>query len=325
MMQLRGAARRRTGHNRAAIPRHRILHPVNSLFASLGIESWKPVITALILPPVPFLLLVLVGARAAAAAARPRLARDPGQRRAASGSRRRTGAARLARPAAARRLRRRLRSRARAARRGRRAKKPLAIVILGAGSEPFAPEYGVSSLQYRIARALALRPLARRHRPARRSPSAAAPAARRKARRAEARVAAKIAADEFGRPIPLDRGRVARHARERDADDGPPQARGDQPRRPGHARLPHAARACARFTRSGRPRRPDRGGADGAGTRISRRQRSNGCPARPAFATCASCCAKLVGQRRRRLTATAAPWRGAARSPSTTGCATGAR
>src|SRR4051812_35014073 len=27
------------------------------------------------------------------------------------------------------------------------AKKPLAIVVLGGGSEPFAPEYGVSSLQ----------------------------------------------------------------------------------------------------------------------------------------------------------------------------------
>ena len=30
---------------------------------SLGIEAWKPLITALLLPPVPFLLLMLVGAR----------------------------------------------------------------------------------------------------------------------------------------------------------------------------------------------------------------------------------------------------------------------
>ena len=36
---------------------------MNSLFATLGIESWKPVITALVLPPVPFLVLVLIGAR----------------------------------------------------------------------------------------------------------------------------------------------------------------------------------------------------------------------------------------------------------------------
>ena len=36
---------------------------MNSLFIALGIESWKPAITALILPPVPFLLTMLIGAR----------------------------------------------------------------------------------------------------------------------------------------------------------------------------------------------------------------------------------------------------------------------
>lgn len=36
---------------------------LNHLFSLLGIESWKPVITALLLPPVPFLLLMLLGAR----------------------------------------------------------------------------------------------------------------------------------------------------------------------------------------------------------------------------------------------------------------------
>jgi len=36
---------------------------VNSLFVLLGIESWKPILTALVLPPVPFLVLMLVGAR----------------------------------------------------------------------------------------------------------------------------------------------------------------------------------------------------------------------------------------------------------------------
>ena len=36
---------------------------MNNLFASLGIESWKPFAAALLLPPVPLLLLVLVGAR----------------------------------------------------------------------------------------------------------------------------------------------------------------------------------------------------------------------------------------------------------------------
>ncbi len=36
---------------------------MNQLFSLLGIESWKPVLTALLLPPVPLILFVLVGAR----------------------------------------------------------------------------------------------------------------------------------------------------------------------------------------------------------------------------------------------------------------------
>ena len=36
---------------------------MNEIFLSLGIESWKPALTTLLLPPVPMLVLVLVGAR----------------------------------------------------------------------------------------------------------------------------------------------------------------------------------------------------------------------------------------------------------------------
>lgn len=36
---------------------------MNGLFVLLGIESWKPVIAALLLPPVPLLLLMLIGTR----------------------------------------------------------------------------------------------------------------------------------------------------------------------------------------------------------------------------------------------------------------------
>lgn len=36
---------------------------VNDLIMSLGLEGWKPLVTALLLPPAPFLLMVLVGAR----------------------------------------------------------------------------------------------------------------------------------------------------------------------------------------------------------------------------------------------------------------------
>ena len=36
---------------------------MNELFVTLGIESWKPWVTAPLMPPIPMLLLVLVGAR----------------------------------------------------------------------------------------------------------------------------------------------------------------------------------------------------------------------------------------------------------------------
>jgi uncharacterized SAM-binding protein YcdF (DUF218 family) len=36
---------------------------VNDVFLQLGIESWKPVLSALLLPPVPWLVLALLGAR----------------------------------------------------------------------------------------------------------------------------------------------------------------------------------------------------------------------------------------------------------------------
>jgi uncharacterized SAM-binding protein YcdF (DUF218 family) len=36
---------------------------MNDIFTALGIESWKPLLSALMLPPAPMLLLVLVGAR----------------------------------------------------------------------------------------------------------------------------------------------------------------------------------------------------------------------------------------------------------------------
>src|SRR4051812_43645645 len=53
-------------HNRCPSLQHRGLiacAPVNHLFVLLGIEAWKPVLTALLLPPMPFLVGILVGAR----------------------------------------------------------------------------------------------------------------------------------------------------------------------------------------------------------------------------------------------------------------------
>jgi uncharacterized SAM-binding protein YcdF (DUF218 family) len=172
---------------------------VNSLFVSLGIESWKPILTALLLPPVPLLLLVLIGARLllprrglgwlviVVSVALLWLSAC-------------TGAARLLeqlvlQPPAALSF-----DRIRALRADVAAKKPIAIVVLGAGSEPFAPEYGVSSLRYpsleRLRYGVWL------------AGQTGAPIAfsggtgwAQQGSTAEARVAAKIAAEEFGRPI----------------------------------------------------------------------------------------------------------------------------
>jgi uncharacterized SAM-binding protein YcdF (DUF218 family) len=119
---------------------------LNSFFTMLGIEPWKPVFAALLLPPVPFLLTTLIGARLLL----PR--RGLGWfvilfsvamlwLSACTGAARFTMQTLLEPPAAL------SFDRVRELRNEIQAKKPIAIVILGAGTEPFAPEYGVSSLQ----------------------------------------------------------------------------------------------------------------------------------------------------------------------------------
>ncbi len=172
---------------------------MNSLFVLLGIESWKPIIGALLLPPVPFLVLILFGARLLL----PR--RGLGWLvivfsvamlwlSACSGAARGLSQLILPSPAAL------SFDRVRDLRVEALAKKPIAIVILGAGTEPFAPEYGVSSLQStsleRLRYGIWL------------ATQTGAPVAfsggsgwAQADSTAEARVAGKIAAEEFGRPI----------------------------------------------------------------------------------------------------------------------------
>ena len=172
---------------------------MNSLFASLGIESWKPVVAALLLPPVPLLLLVLVGARLLL----PR--RGLGWLvilvsvallwlSACTGAAQLLSRGLLQAPAALSFDRiRELRAEA-------AAKKTVAIVVLGGGSEPFAPEYGVSSLQASSLERLRYGVWL--------AAQTGAPLAfsggtgwAQQGSTSEARVAAKIAAEEFGRPI----------------------------------------------------------------------------------------------------------------------------
>jgi uncharacterized SAM-binding protein YcdF (DUF218 family) len=165
----------------------------------LGIESWKPILAALLLPPVPFLLLTLVGARLLL----PR--RGLGWLlivtsvvllwlSACSGAAR--GIAQLMlQPPVALSIDRVHELRAEVA-----ARKPVAIVILGGGVEPFAPEYGVSSLQYASLERLRYGLWLGRETGAPIAYSGGIGWAQQDAA-PEARIAAKIAAEDFNRPI----------------------------------------------------------------------------------------------------------------------------
>lgn len=118
---------------------------MNNLFSLLGIETWKPVLTALLLPPVPLLVLMLVGTRLV----RPR--RGPGWMlvllgalgiwlSACSGI-----SALITRgwlhppPALNAEQIAQLRSEV-------KARQALTIIVLGAGRDNYAPEYGSSNL-----------------------------------------------------------------------------------------------------------------------------------------------------------------------------------
>lgn len=172
---------------------------MNSLFVLLGIESWKPTIAALLLPPVPFLVLVLFGARLLL----PR--RGLGWLvilfsvvmlwlSACSGVARGLSYLVLPSPAAL------SFDRVRELRAETMAKKPLAIVILGAGTEPFAPEYGVSSLTSLSLERLRYGVWIAAQTGAPMAFSGGTGWAQSDST-AEARVAGKIAAEEYGRPI----------------------------------------------------------------------------------------------------------------------------
>ena len=116
---------------------------LNSIFTMFGIETWKPVIAALLLPPVPLLLLMLIGARLIL----PRrglgwlvmivsvtllwLSTCTGSAQLLS-----QFALRPPAPLSADRI-----TELKA-----QTKTPTAIIVLGGGLEPYAPEYGVSSL-----------------------------------------------------------------------------------------------------------------------------------------------------------------------------------
>jgi uncharacterized SAM-binding protein YcdF (DUF218 family) len=172
---------------------------LNSLFVFLGVESWKPVLAALLLPPAPLLLLLLIGARlllprrglgwfiVLLSVALLWLSTCVG-----------TGAALnqfLLRPPVAVNPLRIAEIKTEV-----QAKQATAIVVLGAGMEPFAPEYGVSSLQPATLERLRYGLWLSRETGAPVVFAGAAGAAQ-VGSTPEAQVAARVAAQEFGRPI----------------------------------------------------------------------------------------------------------------------------
>jgi uncharacterized SAM-binding protein YcdF (DUF218 family) len=118
---------------------------VNQLFVLLGIESWKPVLTALMLPPVPLIVLMLIGARLilprrgigwlviVLSATLMWLSCTAGAGRLLAQAMLRPPA--VLNPARVAELKARV-----------QAKEPIAIVVLGGGLKALAPEYAVSSL-----------------------------------------------------------------------------------------------------------------------------------------------------------------------------------
>ena len=173
---------------------------MNSLLVLLNIESWKPVLTALILPPTPLLLLLLVGARLML----PR--RGWGWLiiltsvsllwlSACTGVSTLLTQFVLHPPPAV--------SEARIAelKADVRAKRPVAIVILGGGLEPLAPEYGVSSLSANSIERLRYGLWLSRETGAPVAFSGGVGWASTGSGTPEAQIAARIATQEFGRPI----------------------------------------------------------------------------------------------------------------------------
>ena len=169
---------------------------MNSLFLTFGIEAWKPLLTALLLPPVPLLLLMLIGARLIL----PR--RGLGWfvillsvvllwLSTCIGSAQLLSQFVLHPPAAltADRIKELKASKA-----------PTAIMVLGGGLEPFAPEYGVSNLSYASLERLRYGVWLSRETGLPLGFSGGVGWAQPDSK-PEAQIAAQIAASEFGRPL----------------------------------------------------------------------------------------------------------------------------
>lgn len=170
---------------------------MNSFFILLGLESWKPVLTALLLPPVPLLLMVLIGARLIlprrglgwtvliAAVALLWLTACTGTAQLLSRF--------VLHPPPALTV---------GGIKALKAEPPgsAAIIVLGGGLEPYAPEYGVTNLNHVSLERLRYGVWLSRESGVPLGFSGGVGWAQPDAK-AEARVAEQIAASEFGRPL----------------------------------------------------------------------------------------------------------------------------
>jgi uncharacterized SAM-binding protein YcdF (DUF218 family) len=173
---------------------------VNSFFVALGIENLKPILTSLILPPVPLLALVLLGGWLLSRRSRsgwPVLGAAVVLLWLSASSAPAHVVARLVLPhEPALKLERIRELKAEAA-----GRKPFAIVVLGGGVEAMAPEYGTSTLQPISIERLRYGIWLARLTGAPLAFSGGVGHAQTHKSVSEAEAAARIAREEFGRPL----------------------------------------------------------------------------------------------------------------------------
>ena len=225
---------------------HAALHaqcrPMNALVGELGLSSWKAIASALLLPPVPFLLLALWGAlllwSRRGLGWLVTLASLLGLwLSACAGFGQLLSQLMLAPPPAL------SAARIDALRREAHANHNLAIIVLGGGREVLAPEYGLSSLTPEALERLRFGVWLGRETGIPVGFSGGNGFGRNDGA-SEAQIAGTHRGQRLRPTAALERGGIARHARERGSHGGAAAARGDQEDRARHARLAHAARAA---------------------------------------------------------------------------------
>ncbi len=173
---------------------------MNGLLTLLGIEAWKPVITALVLPPVPLFLLLLIGARLIL----PRrglgwfviLLSMTGLWLSACAGMGQVLTQFVLKPPPAYSVEAIADLKAAV-----KAKQAVAIVVLGGGAEPLAPEYGISNLAPPSLERLRYGLWLSRETGAPVAFSGGVGWAQSSDAKPEAEVASRIASKEFGQPL----------------------------------------------------------------------------------------------------------------------------